>query len=113
MKLLSAVLVTLVFCASTFQVAAEDQSPTKPATQVCVLKVSGMTCAGCEAAVKIAARSVEMSRPVTRRRMPKSFTILRKRARTPSRKSSPISQDSKRSPLKAPQKVGRGGIGNE
>jgi len=58
-KLLSAVLVTLVFCASTFQVAAEDQSPTKPATQVCVLKVSGMTCAGCEAAVKIAARSVE------------------------------------------------------
>src|SRR5260370_30484914 len=28
------------------------------ATKVCTLKVAGMTCAGCEAAVKIAAKSV-------------------------------------------------------
>ena len=38
------------------------QAPTqasKPATKVCTLKVSGMTCAGCEVAVKIAAKKVE------------------------------------------------------
>ena len=39
----------------------EAQAPTaqsQPATKVCTLKVAGMTCAGCEAAVKIAAKSV-------------------------------------------------------
>ena len=30
-----------------------------PATQVCTLNVTGMTCAGCEAAVKIAAKKVD------------------------------------------------------
>lgn len=35
------------------------QAPDKPATQVCTLKVSGMTCAGCEAAVRMAARSID------------------------------------------------------
>ena len=38
------------------------QAPTtqsKPATKVCTLKVTGMTCAGCEAAVKIAAKSID------------------------------------------------------
>ncbi|HXH25492.1 MAG TPA: cation transporter [Vicinamibacterales bacterium] len=35
------------------------QTPDKPATQVCALKVSGMTCAGCEAAVRMAARSID------------------------------------------------------
>jgi copper chaperone CopZ len=37
------------------------QAPTaqnQPALKVCTLKVAGMTCAGCEAAVKIAAKSV-------------------------------------------------------
>ena len=37
------------------------QAPTaqsQPAMKVCTLKVAGMTCAGCEAAVKIAAKSV-------------------------------------------------------
>ena len=37
------------------------QAPTaqsRPAMKVCTLKVAGMTCAGCEAAVKIAAKSV-------------------------------------------------------
>lgn len=36
--------------------AATQQAPSR---QVCTLKVSGMTCAGCEAAVRIAARSVD------------------------------------------------------
>ena len=35
--------------------AAQTQS----ATKVCTLKVTGMTCAGCEAAVKIAAKKVD------------------------------------------------------
>ncbi len=58
MKVLSVIVVTLLLGVSTF-VAADDQSRTKPTTQVCTLKVSGMTCAGCEAAVKIAARSID------------------------------------------------------
>ena len=41
-------------------VAAQAPSgQSKPATKVCTLKISGMTCAGCEAAVKIAAKSVD------------------------------------------------------
>ena len=38
------------------------QTPAKastPATKVCTLKVTGMTCAGCEAAVKIAAKKID------------------------------------------------------
>jgi copper chaperone CopZ len=44
------------------------QTPTqasKPATKVCTLKVTGMTCAGCEAAVKIAAKKVDGVSDVT------------------------------------------------
>ena len=37
----------------------------QPALKVCTLKVAGMTCAGCEAAVKIAAKSVNGVRDVT------------------------------------------------
>jgi len=58
-KILAAMVLTLVWSASTLAVAADGQGTTKPATQVCTLKVSGMTCAGCEAAVKMAARSVD------------------------------------------------------
>ena len=36
----------------------------QPALKVCTLKVAGMTCAGCEAAVKIAAKSVNGVREV-------------------------------------------------
>ncbi|HQZ40748.1 MAG TPA: cation transporter [Vicinamibacterales bacterium] len=36
----------------------------QPALKVCTLKVAGMTCAGCEAAVKIAAKSVNGVRDV-------------------------------------------------
>src|SRR6266516_2078780 len=40
--------------------AAEQQASqaNKPATQTCTLKVSGMTCASCDVAVKIAAKRV-------------------------------------------------------
>jgi copper chaperone CopZ len=38
---------------------AERQTADPPATKVCTLKVSGMTCAGCEAAVRMAARSID------------------------------------------------------
>jgi copper chaperone CopZ len=38
--------------------AASSQPPGESTTQVCTLTVSGMTCAGCEAAVRMAARSV-------------------------------------------------------
>src|SRR5438552_10829194 len=40
--------------------AARAPTPqSKSATKVCTLKVTGMTCAGCEAAVKIAAKKVD------------------------------------------------------
>ena len=39
--------------------AQAPTAATKAATKVCTLKVTGMTCAGCEAAVKIAAKRVE------------------------------------------------------
>lgn len=35
------------------------QSRPAAATQVCTMKVTGMTCSGCEAAVKIAAKQVD------------------------------------------------------
>lgn len=59
MKTLATVMVMFAIVAATFAPAIEGQTPAKPATQVCTLKVSGMTCAGCEAAVRMAARSVE------------------------------------------------------
>jgi len=39
--------------------ADQSQKADQPATKVCTLKVSGMTCAGCEAAVRMAARSTQ------------------------------------------------------
>ena len=38
--------------------AEAPTAQSQPAMKVCTLKVAGMTCAGCEAAVKIAAKSV-------------------------------------------------------
>jgi copper chaperone CopZ len=38
--------------------AQAPSAQNQPAMKVCTLKVAGMTCAGCEAAVKIAAKSV-------------------------------------------------------
>lgn len=59
MKTVSIVAVVVLMFASTFARADQGQGPAKHTTQVCTLKVSGMTCAGCEAAVRMAARSVE------------------------------------------------------
>jgi len=39
--------------------ADQTQKADQRATKVCTLKVSGMTCAGCEAAVRMAARSID------------------------------------------------------
>lgn len=59
MKTMGAVAVIVVVLVATFARVGETQAPAKPVTETCTLKVSGMTCAGCEAAVRIAARSVE------------------------------------------------------
>ena len=45
--------------AAAGQKATELQKADQPATKVCTLKVSGVTCAGCEAAVRMAARSID------------------------------------------------------
>ena len=45
--------------------AQAQTAQTQPALKVCTLKVAGMTCAGCETAVKIAAKSVNGVRDVT------------------------------------------------
>lgn len=58
MKFTTVVAVALMMWASPSAWVAAPQAE-KPATRVCTLKVSGMTCAGCEAAVRMAARSVE------------------------------------------------------
>lgn len=41
------------------------QSVEKPATAVCTLKITGMTCGGCEGAVKVAAKKVDGVKAVT------------------------------------------------
>lgn len=51
--------VVVMMWTSTAVRAGDEQKADTPATQVCTLKVSGMTCAGCEAAVRMAARSVQ------------------------------------------------------
>ncbi len=48
--------VGVMLTASATQTTAAQ---TMAATQVCTLKVTGMTCAGCEAAVKVAAKKVD------------------------------------------------------
>ena len=61
MKAAFKLIVPVVMLVSTpiFVRASLDQAPAKSEAQVCTLKVTGMTCAGCEAAVRIAARRVE------------------------------------------------------
>lgn len=53
-----ALAVVVMMWTSTAVRAWDEQKADEPTTQVCTLKVSGMTCAGCEAAVRMAARSV-------------------------------------------------------
>lgn len=45
--------------------AQSTAAPAKAATRVVTLKVSGMTCAGCGAAVKLAARKIDGVKDVT------------------------------------------------
>jgi copper chaperone CopZ len=61
MKTVGVVAVIAVMFVATFAgiTEAQTQTPAKSATETCTLKVTGMTCAGCEAAVRMAARSVE------------------------------------------------------
>lgn len=59
MKTVAAVAMIAVMFVVTFGRIAESQTPATPVTETCTLKVSGMTCAGCEAAVRMAARSVD------------------------------------------------------
>ncbi len=59
MKTVGIVAVIAVLFVATFARVAETQTPAKLATETCTLKITGMTCAGCEAAVRMAARSVE------------------------------------------------------
>jgi copper chaperone CopZ len=59
MRILSALAIVLVMFTPVMLRATDDQNTGKPTTRTCSLKVSGMTCAGCEAAVRMAARSVE------------------------------------------------------
>ena len=60
MKTIGAVaLIVAVIFVAMFARTTETQTPSKPATETCTLKVTGMTCAGCEAAVRMAARSVD------------------------------------------------------
>jgi copper chaperone len=53
----------LMFCAA--QSVRGDGHDQEVKTLTCTLKVSGMTCAGCEVAVRLAARSVDGVRDVT------------------------------------------------
>jgi copper chaperone len=59
MKTVGAVALIVVMFVATFVQGGETQTPEKAAIHVCTLKVSGMTCGGCEAAVRMAARSVD------------------------------------------------------
>lgn len=62
------VLATALGCLLMFaavQTAGRDGSDPKAKTETCTLKVSGMTCAGCEVAVRLAARSVDGVQAVT------------------------------------------------
>lgn len=59
MKTLSLVILVTVMLMPTLAHSVDDQQAKNLATEVCTLKVSGMTCAGCEAAVRMAARSVD------------------------------------------------------
>jgi len=62
MKRVSVFTCVLAIVAFALVRAADDrtaaQSPTQPVTQTCTLKVSGMTCASCDVAVRIAAKTI-------------------------------------------------------
>jgi copper chaperone CopZ len=59
MRFVSTIAIVLLLWTPTVVRAADNQKADKPTTQTCALKVSGMTCAGCEAAVRMAAKSID------------------------------------------------------
>jgi periplasmic mercuric ion binding protein len=59
MSFMIAIAMVLMTWAPARPLATDHQQAEKPATKVCRLKVTGMTCSGCEAAVRMAARSVD------------------------------------------------------
>ncbi len=91
--LAAAVLISGV--ATTTAVRAQS-TQTKPAeaTKVCTMKVTGMTCSGCEAAVKIAAKQIDGVKDAkaslaTRKGRLRSPTIPPRHRRTRSRRPLP------------------------
>ena len=69
MKQISVVVCAVALVGSILVHAADDrttiQAPVQPATQTCTLKVSGMTCASCDVAVRIAAKTLSGVKTVT------------------------------------------------
>ena len=59
MKALIVAAMVAILLVPTMTGANQGQKADQPATKVCTLRVSGMTCAGCEAAVRMAARSID------------------------------------------------------
>ena len=51
--------------ALAFMMSAQSWAPSKEQVATCTLKVTGMTCGGCESAVKIAAKRVDGVKAVT------------------------------------------------
>ena len=60
-KILVLAAAVLVGGVATVTAVRAQSTQTKPAeaTKVCTMKVTGMTCSGCEAAVKIAAKQID------------------------------------------------------
>ena len=65
MKSVLAAAVGLLLMFAAVQTVRSDGTDPKAKTLTCTLKVSGMTCAGCEVAVRLAARSVDGVQAVT------------------------------------------------
>jgi copper chaperone CopZ len=52
-------IVSLLAVPTLVAATPEAQQQGRPVTKVCTLRITGMTCAGCEAAVRMAARSID------------------------------------------------------
>jgi copper chaperone CopZ len=59
MKLLTSIAIALLLSSAGSESQATTQKTEQVSTRTCTFKVSGMTCAGCGAAVRMAARSVD------------------------------------------------------
>jgi copper chaperone CopZ len=59
MRMLSTIAIVFVLSAPALVRATDGRQTEKSSTETCILKVSGMTCPGCEVAVRMAARTVD------------------------------------------------------